>query len=70
MPPGNVCILDSQIASVHSQVLFKAQLKVLASNDTIKTLILNLNKIGAICLSIPVMTTSCSRIKIFSNEAY
>ena len=39
----------------------KAQLKELASNDMIKTLFLNLSKIGAICLSIPVTTASVER---------
>ena len=36
----------------------KAQLKELASNDLLKTLFPNLTKIGAICLSIPVMIAS------------
>ena len=39
----------------------KAQLKELASNDTFKTLFPNLNKIGAICLLIPVTTASVER---------
>ena len=39
----------------------KAQLKELASNDMIKTLFPNLSKIGAICLSIPVITASVER---------
>ena len=39
----------------------KAQLKELASNDMIKTLFPNLSKIGAICLSIPVITASVQR---------
>ena len=39
----------------------KRQLKEVASNDTFKTLFPNLNKIGAICLSIPVMTASVER---------
>ena len=39
----------------------KAQLKELASNDTFKALFSNLNKIGAICLSIPVTTASIER---------
>ena len=39
----------------------KAQLKELASNDMIKTLLPNLSKIGAICLSIPVTTASVER---------
>ena len=39
----------------------KAQLKGLASNDTLKTLFPNLTKIGAICLSIPVTTASVER---------
>ena len=34
----------------------KAQLKKLVSNDMLKNLFANLTKIGAICLSIPVMT--------------
>ena len=43
----------------------KAQLKELASNDMFKTLLPNLNKIGAISLSIPVATPS-----VETNEAY
>ena len=39
----------------------KAQLKELASNDLLKTLFPNLSKIGAVCLSIPVMTASVER---------
>ena len=39
----------------------KTQLKELASNDTFKTLFPNLNKMGTICLSIPVMTASVER---------
>ena len=39
----------------------KAQLKELASGDTFKTLFPNLNKMGAICLSIPVTTASVER---------
>ena len=39
----------------------KAQLKELAFNDTFKTLFPNLNKIAAICLSIPVMIASVER---------
>ena len=39
----------------------KAQLKELASNETFKTLFPNLNKTGAICLSIPVTTASAER---------
>ena len=39
----------------------KAQLNELASNDTFKALFPNLNKIGAICLSIPVTTASVER---------
>ena len=71
-PPGNFCIIDSlRLLLVHSQVLFKAQLKEFASNDTFKTLF---PKIDPICLSIPVMTASVERsfsqMKLFSNEAY
>ena len=36
----------------------KAQSKELASNDMLKTLFPNLNKLGPIRLSIPVMTAS------------
>ena len=39
----------------------KAQLKELASGDTFKSLFPNLNKIGVICLSIPVTTASVKR---------
>ena len=39
----------------------KAQLKELASNDMIKTLLPNLSKIAIICLSIPVTTASVER---------
>ena len=39
----------------------KVQLKELASNDMFKTHFLNLYKIGAICLSIPVITASIEK---------
>ena len=49
------------VVSEQSKNDVKTQLKELASNDTFKTLFPNLNKIGAICLSIPVMTASVER---------
>ena len=49
----------------------KAQLKELTPNDMLKTLFPNLTKIGAICLSIPVMIAfveSFSQMKLIKTR--